>query len=372
MKETRTFGPFSHGHHYPLFVGREQELDALQKAILHNKERVVAISGRNAIGKTCLWKAFMSGPGADMARQTEVVSLYRTTDDFPEIRETTRLVIIEDLSFDFVEHIHGKIVFLIGANPGKQFLLVSAFSEFLEKFSPLTHLRLEALPKPGSLELLLKALGRTLPDGDLAKIASFTQGSPLLINLVAHYLSKGRYDLDGAFKHLSDDLRYQDYFLARRILQPERSRELTHVVSDIRLVNHGLLDAIRKNPEAMYSLTSRQFEEMVAELMSKRGYHVDLTKATRDGGKDLIIASHVDIGNFIYYVECKKYSPSNPVGVNLVRELVGTISADRVTAGIMITSSYFSPDAVDYSEKLKHQLSLVDFLKLKEWINTCQ
>ena len=118
----------------------------------------------------------------------------------------------------------------------------------------------------------------------------------------------------------------------------------------------------------MYQLTSRQFEEMVAELMTNRVYNVDLTKATIDGGKDLKIANHVDIGNFIYYLECKRYSPTKPVGVNLVRELAGTISVDRVTAGIMITSSYFSPDAIEFSEKIRHQMSLIDYVKLKEWL----
>jgi len=106
-------------------------------------------------------------------------------------------------------------------------------------------------------------------------------------------------------------------------------------------------------------------------LWRKGGYKVDLTKATRDGGKDLIIANHSDIGNFIFYVECKKYSPTIPVGVNLVRELAGTVLADRVTAGIMVTSSYFSPDAINYSTQVKHQLSLIDYLKLKDWIHEC-
>jgi restriction endonuclease Mrr len=34
----------------------------------------------------------------------------------------------------------------------------------------------------------------------------------------------------------------------------------------------------------------------------------------------------------------------------------------------MITSSYFSPAAKDYSQQIKHQLSLVDFIRLKNWL----
>ena len=118
----------------------------------------------------------------------------------------------------------------------------------------------------------------------------------------------------------------------------------------------------------MFDISPRQFEEFVAELMAKRGYEVDLTKATRDGGKDLIIASNKDLGDLIFYVECKQKALTKPVGVHLVRQLAGSIFADRVTAGIMITSSYFSTAAKDYSQQIKHQLSLVDFIRLKDWL----
>ncbi|MEN0057155.1 MAG: restriction endonuclease, partial [Mucilaginibacter sp.] len=140
------------------------------------------------------------------------------------------------------------------------------------------------------------------------------------------------------------------------------------IKNDIIIVNGSALQWLKMRPENMYNLKPREFEEVMAELLEKRGYKVDLTQATRDGGKDLIIARHDDIGNFIYYVECKQYRQDRPVGVNLVRELAGTVDADKVTAGIMITSSYFSPDAVDFSNKSKHRLSLVDYIKLREWL----
>jgi len=115
-------------------------------------------------------------------------------------------------------------------------------------------------------------------------------------------------------------------------------------------------------------LTPRQFEEYTAELFEKRGYKVKLTPETRDGGKDLLIIQGDTLGEFLIYTECKRYAPDNPIGVRIVRELFGTIIADRATAGIIVTSSYFSPDAIVFTEKIKHQMSLVDFVKLKKWI----
>ncbi len=39
----------------------------------------------------------------------------------------------------------------------------------------------------------------------------------------------------------------------------------------------------------------------MAELFKKMGYDVELTKETRDGGKDIYIAQKTDIGNRRYY-----------------------------------------------------------------------
>ncbi|MCR8559382.1 restriction endonuclease [Mucilaginibacter sp. BJC16-A38] len=136
------------------------------------------------------------------------------------------------------------------------------------------------------------------------------------------------------------------------------------IITDLRLINQRILDRIGRKPEAVRHLTPRQFEELVAELYEERGYQVRLTQQTRDGGKDLIIMNRSDIGDFMIYAECKHYAPDRPVGVSVVNELFGRLNADRATAGLVVTSSYFSPDAKVYQSKLQHQLSLIDFVKL--------
>ena len=139
------------------------------------------------------------------------------------------------------------------------------------------------------------------------------------------------------------------------------------LITDIRIVN-SLIQKIYKTPEEIHKLTPRQFEELIAELFTKQGYSVQLTKETRDGGKDLMILENNILGNFLIYGECKKYSQDNHIGVKLVRELYGTVIADKATAGIMITTSYFSNEAKSYTEKIKHQMSLIDYNILKLWL----
>ena len=132
--------------------------------------------------------------------------------------------------------------------------------------------------------------------------------------------------------------------------------EAPKIITDLRFVNKRVLDRISRRPEEIRHLSHRQFEELVAELFEERGYKVELTKQTRDGGKDLIILDHREIGNFLIYAECKHYAPNNPVGVSVISDLIGRMTADRATAGMVVTSSYFSPDAKVFQSKFEHQM----------------
>jgi len=44
----------------------------------------------------------------------------------------------------------------------------------------------------------------------------------------------------------------------------------------------------KKYPERMYDMNPRKFEELIAAIFKDFGFDVELTKATRDGGRDII------------------------------------------------------------------------------------
>lgn len=367
----KTFGinsPFSPEYDFRLLIGREKEFEQLKNSIINNQDKIVAISGNNATGKTSLCRAFLSKHKELFNDQVEIIYAYPSHQEFPEIEKKIKLVVIEELSFDNTPEIENKVKRFIEKYPSKQFVLIGAYKDLLERFNPSTHIHLGNLPDYESTQLLLNVLESKLPEKEILKITQLANGQPFLLKLIAQYLNENKYNFEDIIRLINDNFNYRGKLKSTGGIILDTSPEFQHITSDIRVVNESILQKIKLRPNDIYNLTSRQFEEMVAELMINRGYQVDLTKATRDGGKDLIIANHTDIGNFLYYVECKKYAPNNPIGVNLVRELAGTISADRVTAGIMITSSYYSPDAIQFSENFRHQISLVDFIKLKEWI----
>ncbi len=158
-----------------------------------------------------------------------------------------------------------------------------------------------------------------------------------------------------------------------QIIVPERKiiKVPSEIKNDINVVTRSLLDKVAIKPEILQTITSRQFEEMVCELFERNGYNVQLTRQTRDGGKDLIILNNSMLGDLMIYAECKKYSQKHPVNVGLVRELYGTIEADRATAGIMVTTSYFSKDAQRFQEKIKSRMNFIDYSELMKQISMC-
>lgn len=136
-------------------------------------------------------------------------------------------------------------------------------------------------------------------------------------------------------------------------------------------VNDRVLKYLAENPEELYRLSGNEFENVMAEIYAKLGYDVTRTQATRDGGKDIIIRKPEVIGDFIYYVECKKHRAGRPVGVGIVKNLVGTVSTDRVNGGILATTSFFTRDArkLILDNKLNCQIQLHDYNKVQELLN---
>jgi Restriction endonuclease len=105
-----------------------------------------------------------------------------------------------------------------------------------------------------------------------------------------------------------------------------------------------------------------EFERDCARLLQARGMRVVHQAATRDGdgGVDLFA---VDQQGGAWVVQCKCWSPSRPVGPDVVRELVGATAAaargsDKPVRGMIITTSRLTSGAV--SEALANQFTWLD------------
>jgi len=133
-------------------------------------------------------------------------------------------------------------------------------------------------------------------------------------------------------------------------------------------VNDELLRYLSRYPELLRELDPRKFEEIVAKIFEDRDFEVVLTPQTRDGGKDLYAVRRDDISLLLYLVECKRYASSRKVGVEAVRALYGVKDAERASHAVLVTTSSFTKDAIEFATPLKYHLSLQDFDALKSWL----
>jgi restriction system protein len=147
-----------------------------------------------------------------------------------------------------------------------------------------------------------------------------------------------------------------------------RSASGRSLIADVRSVDRELLAKIARTPSLVYGVDPRKFEELTAELFSTLGYEVELTPKSKDGGRDLHVAKKGPLGSLLFYVECKRWAPHRPVKVGLVRQLHGTVQADRATAGLMVTTSTFSRGARQFQSSISRQLLLADYLEFQGWM----
>ena len=120
---------------------------------------------------------------------------------------------------------------------------------------------------------------------------------------------------------------------------------------------------ISQKPQRMFEITPRQFEELIAYVFENHGFEVELTKRTRDGGRDIIaIKDELGIPSK-YIVECKRYAKGNKVGVDVVRQLFGVQMSEGANKSIVATTSYFTKGAIDFvnnTQQTKWLMSLLD------------
>jgi restriction endonuclease Mrr len=103
---------------------------------------------------------------------------------------------------------------------------------------------------------------------------------------------------------------------------------------------------LKKHPMKLYELSPRKFEELVASILKDMGFDVELTQATRDGGRDIIAHVRNAVCSYLTHIECKRYAPDNKVGVGIIREVIGVHNIRKATKSVIVTTSFFSSDAI--------------------------
>ncbi len=137
------------------------------------------------------------------------------------------------------------------------------------------------------------------------------------------------------------------------------------------LIARTMQEAIKlaeRDRSALMRLAPRQFEEFLEEIFTRLGFKVELTKATRDGGADLLCLKSEHGIPFRLAVEAKRYKEDRPIDVSLVRSFVGANEQFKANRLLYVTTSYYTRPAQDYADKFaSHILTLKDYDQIREW-----
>ncbi len=156
------------------------------------------------------------------------------------------------------------------------------------------------------------------------------------------------------------------------IYLPNEKKIITNESPTITIMpaNDKVFAYLAEHPEELYNCTPREFEKFMAQLYNKLGYKTELTKATRDGGKDIILRKPDILGDMVFYVECKQYNEKNKVGIDIIQRFSGVIEMDKVNGGIIATTSFFSKDAKDLiiEKDLNYKIQMHDFNTIKHML----
>lgn len=138
--------------------------------------------------------------------------------------------------------------------------------------------------------------------------------------------------------------------------------------ADLLVIDDELIRYFKNHPKEMYRLNPRRFEELVAAILRDLGYSVELTGRSADGGVDIFATQKSGIGEVLLIVDCKRYAPSNHVGVEIIRALYGISEQLRATMAMIATTSFFTKTAQSFQRTVKHRLSLKDYNDLNLWL----
>jgi restriction system protein len=145
---------------------------------------------------------------------------------------------------------------------------------------------------------------------------------------------------------------------------------MIHGLSDakgvIRARYIGLPESSGGRLQTLLGISPREFEQLIEHLYDRMGYQTELTPASKDGGRDIIASISVPGRQERVLVECKRYA--NTVGVDLVRQLLGVVSNEKVNKGALVCTANFSPKAREMAAG-NSRIELIDGSELVTLLN---
>jgi restriction system protein len=123
-----------------------------------------------------------------------------------------------------------------------------------------------------------------------------------------------------------------------------------------------LLDRVRE-------VSPTFFEHLIVDLLLAMGYGGTAEDAGRalgktgDNGVDGVIDQD-PLGVDQIYIQAKRYAEGNTIGAGNIRDFFGALNLKKAQKGIFITTSAFSPSAIQTAQDLGSRIVLIDGVQL--------
>ena|ERR1035437_1426455 len=132
-------------------------------------------------------------------------------------------------------------------------------------------------------------------------------------------------------------------YLAEQQRKAEIQRQAEALrTQEIQRLSHAWLSS----SESYYSMTSREFEDAIAQLFRNLGYQVKQTPYSGDGGKDAILVKD----GTKYVVECKRYGEANCIGRPDLQKFFAAMHHEGAVGAFYVNTGKFSPQAIEYAK----------------------
>ncbi len=146
-------------------------------------------------------------------------------------------------------------------------------------------------------------------------------------------------------------LKVSEIVVKALVIPGDRTKEGT-LIKSIAIPWLKIVEVIANDPVAIYQISWRKWEEIIAGAYSASGYEVVLTPPSNDQGRD-VIATKRGIGCIRILDQVKAYNPHHLVTADEVRSMIGVITGyPNVSKGIITTTSMFAP-GVEEAENIK-------------------
>ena len=149
------------------------------------------------------------------------------------------------------------------------------------------------------------------------------------------------------------------------IIQPPPQEIIVVSSSIIRSVNNELLEYLSKNPCALDYISAKELEDITAAIYRNNGFDVELMGRWNqpDGGVDILaVQRSTSAGMLRLAIQCKR--SRNKISAEPIRSLRGVLDRFEAHRGVLVTSSYFTENALKEARNYYFNIDLMDRIAL--------